>query len=132
MFDSKRARVAALSGALVTAAAVSAAGGAAIAQPGTDAPHTRVAGVINADAGIKHAKGITGVTRPRTGVYCVRTAIPDVRPAIALATSWSYGRIVSAFTAPHAECRDRIDTVRVTVVDHNLKTVNSPFTIALP
>lgn len=129
MFDSKRARVAALGVAL---AGASVAGGAAIAESGTDAPHTRVAGVINANGTIMHAKGVTRVSRPRTGVYCVRTTIPNVRNAIALATSWSYGRIISAFTVPHSECGNRADTVRVTLVDRNLRTVNSPFTIALP
>lgn len=129
MFESKRARVVVLAGAL---AAVCVAGGAALAEPSTDAPGVRVAGVVNADGTIMHAKGITHVSRPRTGVYCVRTTIPDVRDAVALATSWGYGRIISAFTAPHAECGNRTSTVRVTLVDHNLKTVNGTFTIALP
>ncbi|MCG5220822.1 hypothetical protein [Streptosporangium sp. KLBMP 9127] len=134
MFTSNRkARAAVLVGAALTVVgAAGVAGASIVAQPASSAPNAQVAGLINANGTIAHEKGVITITHPRTGVYCIRTEIPDVRRSIALVSSWHYGRIVSASTVPNPDCGSRIDTVRVAVTDHNRTTVNDSFTIAVP
>lgn len=134
MFDTTKRRLAALAiGGLTASAFAAAMANPAMAAPEpSDAQYARVAGLINGDGSIEHERGIDTVVRAREGVYCVRTALPNVRNTVPVGNAWGWGRVVTMQTYPHAECGNRADTVRVTVSDHNRRAVDERFNILIP
>ena len=126
--SSKRTRTAVWLGAALTlvtggvyagVAGASAAPAAKAAAPGAKvtAPYAQAAAVINADGSINRSKGISNVTKPAVGKYCVELEDKDldltklVPVATLQYTSFEYGIRISYW--PHPDCGTRADTVHV-------------------
>ncbi|MGS2647755.1 hypothetical protein [Streptosporangium sp. LJ11] len=72
------------------------------------------------------------MTRARQGVYCVHTALPNVRNTVPVGNAWGWGRVVTTQSYPHAECGNRTNTVWVVVADHDRRPVDERFNILIP
>lgn len=103
-----------------------------------DAPYTRAAAKVAADATLLDTKNVESVTRgtgtTAKGVYCVKVApraVPDPSTAAVLATLSNFRGEITAIGAPHAYCGNRRDTVTVVTSDDAGNPADRPFTVAV-
>lgn len=137
--SSKRTRTAvwvAVALGLVTGGVCAGVAGAASA-PGAKvtAPYAQAAAVINSDGSINRSKGISNVTKPGVGKYCVELEDKslDLTKLVPVATlqytSFEYGIRISYW--PHPDCGTRADTIHVITGMPN-KWVDQAFGIVVP
>ncbi|MFE9743130.1 hypothetical protein [Streptomyces sp. NPDC006477] len=118
-------------------AGASAAPAAKAAAPGARAaaPYAQAAAVVNADGSINRSKGISSVTKPAVGKYCVELEDKDldltklVPVATLQYTSFEYGIRISYW--PHPDCGGRADTIHVITGMPN-RWVDQAFGIVVP
>ncbi|MGW3167891.1 hypothetical protein ACWC9Q_34875 [Streptomyces sp. NPDC001142] len=135
MFQSKRSRVIALATAGLCLAA---AGGVAVAAApgGANAGHTQAAAIINADTSIVRSKGITSVTSPYAGRFCVRLDpvglnVNEIIP-IATLTTGGYPGQIYVHPGATSECGNRADTLLVVTTNSRDEPENKQFSLIIP
>ncbi|MFB6809972.1 hypothetical protein [Streptomyces sp. NPDC056387] len=136
MFQSKQARVIALASAGLCLAAT--AGGVAVAAApgGANAGHTQAAAIINADTSIVRSKGISSVTSPYAGRFCVRLDpvglnVNEIIP-IATLTTGGYPGQIYVHPGATSECGNRADTLLVVTTNSKDEPENKQFSLIIP
>lgn len=138
---SPRARIAGLTCTALVLAAASATAGIALADTPARAPYAQAAAHVDAEGNLVRSKNIAEVTRPGTGITCVRVAVSsppiDVQRAIPVASllnegdaRWGGQLLVTA--RPTSWCDEQPDTITVRTADIHETMFNLPFSVIIP
>lgn len=113
-------RVAAASG-VIAFTAVAGTTAASASTPGpARAPYAQASALVGADGSVFQAKGIQSVTKPQTGVYCIKFTDPRLDPqkltpvaTLGATGSTPWDAQVLIRTDPSTQCGNATDTVTV-------------------
>ncbi|MFE7598112.1 hypothetical protein [Streptomyces sp. NPDC057494] len=136
MFQSNRSRIIALASAGLCVAATVGGVAVAAAPGGANAGHTQAAAIINADTSIVRSKGISSVTSPYAGRFCVRLDpvglnVNEIIP-IATLTTGAYPGQIYVHPGATSECGNRADTLLVVTTNSRDEAENKPFSLIIP